>query len=99
HTVYFILSLHDALPICRGASGEEDGYFERSFFWKFLRMDGRGEQAKQEQKGFHARISLTSTLRPSFAERIPARSTASDAVPRSRSEEHTSELQSPDHIV
>ena len=79
------LGEHARGDIRRGASGEEDGYFERSFFWKFLRMDGRGEQAKQEQKGFHARISLTSTLRPSFAERIPARSTASDAVPRSPS--------------
>src|SRR5437667_4154 len=76
---------HARSDIRRGARREEDGYFQRPLFWKLLCVQREGEQAKQKQKGLHARISLTSSLRPSFAERIPARSTASDAVPRSPS--------------
>src|SRR5205085_3079158 len=67
------------------AGGEEHRDLDRAALreWVFLAIGAEGEPRRQEQEPVHPRISLTSTRRPSFAERMPARMTASDAVARS----------------
>src|SRR5438552_2695154 len=81
------LGEHARSDVRRCACREQDGDLERSLLriGNILRPGVKGEEREKKDKDLHARISLTSTLRPSFAERIPARSTASDAVPRSPS--------------
>src|SRR5207244_10815442 len=83
------LSLHDALPIC-GVSAGGDA--------KALR-EHSGEGRCRRRRGGAVPFDEVLTL---ICHAMLHRDTAaqcSDAVHRPRSEEHTSELQSPDHLV
>src|ERR1700694_1843150 len=78
---------HARRDVRRRACREQDGDLERPFLriGNILRPGVKGEECKKKDKDLHARISFTSTRRPSFAERMPARITASEAVLRSPS--------------
>src|SRR5262245_23158837 len=71
----------------RGAGGKEHGDLNRrAFLWVGgLLPEGVKSNEGKNPKHSHDSISLTVTRRPSFADRIPARITASDAVARSPS--------------
>src|SRR5207253_9977256 len=95
----FTLSLHDALPICRWAAfgrmaarrGQDDGRGDPR------RLQGVGEEAEPRLRTTRERPS-TGTLSPARKTRSSPES-SSAAVLTTRSEEHTSELQSRGHLV
>src|SRR5207244_10929865 len=95
-TVLYLLSLHDALPIC---ASFEDG--------PDVRADASAQLANQVVQWNRTLLVILRTPGAQLATVHPTRSyailhaaiyDAVNAIDR-RSEEHTSELQSPDHLV
>src|SRR5207244_13593272 len=98
-TNIYTLSLHDALPIYEDQK-------ERSRYIGLFLVEGKAESVLSEDDHRRLRRMLGSAMPPSIVEHFvrslskPGRLTAGLNYYRAnRSEEHTSELQSPDHLV
>src|SRR5207244_12716076 len=96
-SIYFSLSLHDALPIFRRAMafmGELLGIFIiyiflRLYFLNFTGVIGLSPELNIYTESIWVRLATFIHILPEYFKMI--------IFPRS--EEHTSELQSPDHLV
>src|SRR5207244_9373074 len=93
-TITYTLSLHDALPI-----SEFERYRRASDLWRRWRprSDSRARQwiLRSDGRRGSRRNECYAPVRGDQAKRV----TKAHTQPRRRSEEHTSELQSPDHLV
>src|SRR5207244_11419910 len=84
------LSLHDALPIFRGWSSRRCGGWA-TVYWRLRLVEGPTPRREAPARDFvWVRVSCP-CLRKAPNE--------ADGCKGTRSEEHTSELQSPDHLV
>src|SRR5207244_10837018 len=95
-TLINTLSLHDALPIYRWKKTSNPSLWLPRAQWIALPQEllVRVVRGSLYQKGFRVRqVTLVTTLLD------PKRYPAQEILQAYRSEEHTSELQSPDHLV
>src|SRR5690606_40243798 len=86
------LSLHDALPICRSAL---EGKIDPQVVPLPLRLDGQAVDRHGPEVGRRQRHIDRLKIGAQRIANVSRRST----VPRERSEEHTSELQSRENLV
>src|SRR5206468_12059378 len=94
----YTLSLHDALPICRGGVGFPDVLLARRAFEE-LELDRIEVATASHRAGLNLRRAMAALPWPAAQPRYAADATpVSDSSPQ-RSEEHTSELQSRSDLV
>src|SRR5207244_11939007 len=94
HSAILSLSLHDALPICAWCRANGEYELTKNHFGMRLRDRGFTPTRLGNERAWEG-IGLAPE--PDSQEAILAR--LRDIQDRARSEEHTSELQSPDHLV
>src|SRR5207244_13306731 len=91
------LSLHDALPI---SPDEERGHIVKAYV--VLRPGQSGDAAMTRLLQEHVKSTIAPYKYPraiEFVQKLPRTETGKLQRFELRSEEHTSELQSPDHLV